>query len=75
MRYMMHAGTCAGTYTGAGNSGLTLGSGPTVITLQSLIPSPYGELNTIIDLAGGTRAFNLGTEPALSTLSGKPAVQ
>ena len=70
--YEAHAATCAGTYTGTGNYDLTLGSGtpPTVLTLQSLV----GELNTVIDLASGTRAFSLGHETALSTLSGNSAV-
>ena len=54
-------------------SGLSFGSGTpsTVLTLQSLV----GELNTVIDLAGGTRAFDFGTmSQLLTTLSGKPAV-
>ncbi len=64
----VHVVAYAGTYTGPGNHGLNLGTGTpaTVVTLQSLV----GELNTVIDLAGGTRAFNLGAETALSTLSG-----
>ena len=60
-------GTCAGTYTGTGSGApLSFGTG-TVLTLQSLV----GELNTVIDLGGGSRAFDFANEAALSTLSGK----
>ena len=38
-----------------------------MLTLQSLV----GEVNTVIDLGGGSRAFDFANEAALSTLSGK----
>lgn len=64
----MH-GSCAGTYAGTGNNApLIFGSG-TVITMQSLV----GELNTVIDLGGGSRAFDFNSPPALTTLSGVSA--
>ena len=59
----------AGTYTGAGNNGLSFAAFSAPVTMQSLA----GELNTIIDLGGGSRAFSFATEPAGTTLSGLPA--
>lgn len=62
-------GAYAGTYTGAGNNGLSFAGFSALVTMQSLA----GELNTIIDLGGGSRAFSFATEPAGTTLSGMPA--
>ena len=57
----------AGVYTGTGNSGLSFAACPTAVIMQSLA----GEVNTIIDLAGGSRAFTFTTEPSGTTVSGK----
>ena len=56
----------AGVYTGTGNNGLSFAACPNSTIMQSLA----GEVNTVIDLAGGPRAFTFTTEQPGTTLSG-----
>ena len=56
----------AGVYTGTGNNGLSFAACLSVVVMQSLA----GELNTVIDLAGGPRAFTFSTEPSGTAISG-----
>ena len=56
----------AGVYTGTGNNGLSFAACLSVVVMQSLA----GEINTIIDLAGGPRAFTFSTEPSGTAVSG-----
>ena len=66
--YLLLTSCClpAGVYTGTGNNGLSFAACPSAVIMQSLA----GEVNTIIDLAGGSRAFTFTTEPAGTTISG-----
>ncbi|EIE23812.1 hypothetical protein COCSUDRAFT_41952 [Coccomyxa subellipsoidea C-169] len=53
-----------GTYTGAGNNGLTFG------TPELRVASLAGAAHTIIDMQGSGRAFSFTTESSLTTISG-----
>ena len=59
---------CAGTYTGAGNNGLTFG------TPELRVASLAGAAPTIIDMQGSGRAFTFTDgQSAFTTISGKMA--